>query len=90
VTEAHGRPNHGELQELLPFFTENRIGWYLWELMIGVDQTRYQWPNSPAAANDVVFQGLLHRDGSPYSAAELELIRAHAPPARDAAVARPR
>jgi hypothetical protein len=76
ATEALGRPNHGELHEILPLFEENGIGWYLWELMIGADQTRYQWPHSPAVAGDVVFQGLLYPDGTPYSDDEVELIRA--------------
>jgi plasmid stabilization system protein ParE len=78
ATEALGRPNHGELSEILPLFTENEIGWYLWELMIGADQTRYQWPSSPRVADDIVFQGLLYPDGTPYRRDEVELIRAPA------------
>lgn len=77
ATEALGRPNHGELEEILPLFSENGIGWYLWELMIGADQTRYQWPDSPSASEEIVFQGLLYPDGTPYREAELEAIRAH-------------
>jgi len=77
ATEALGRPNHGEIHEILPQFSENKVGWYLWELMIGADQTRYQWPNSPAA-DDVVFQGLLYPDGTPYRADEVDLVRAQA------------
>jgi hypothetical protein len=75
ATEALGRPNNGELHEILPLFIERGIGWYLWELMIGVDQTRYQWPDAPPVDDTVVFQGLLFPDGTPYSAAEVELIR---------------
>jgi hypothetical protein len=78
ATEALGRPNHGELHEILPLFDESRIGWYLWELMIGADQTRYQWPNSPPADDEIVFQGLLYPDGTPYNEQEVELIRAQA------------
>lgn len=74
ATEALGRPNHGEVHEILPLFERHRIGWYLWELMIGADQTRYQWPGSEPAG-DVVFQGLLHPDGTPYRLEEAELIR---------------
>jgi plasmid stabilization system protein ParE len=76
ATEALGRPNHGELHEILPFFAEHGIGWYVWELMIGADQTRYQWPDSPPAPADVVFQGLLWPDGTPYRDEEAELIEA--------------
>jgi hypothetical protein len=75
VTEALGWPNHGEPHEILPLFNENRIGWHLWELMIGADQTRYQWPDSPKVADEIVFQGLLYPDGTPYSGDEAELIR---------------
>jgi plasmid stabilization system protein ParE len=78
VTEALGRPNHGELDEILPLFNQNGIGWYLWELMIGADQTRYQWPDSAQAADEIVFQGLLHPDGTPYRRHEVDLLRAHA------------
>jgi plasmid stabilization system protein ParE len=76
ATEALGRPNHGEVDEILPLFQEHHVGWYLWELMIGADQTRYQWPGSPPAAEEVVFQGLLWPDGTPYRDDEAELIRA--------------
>jgi hypothetical protein len=75
ATEALGRPNNGELDEILPFFHEHGIGWFLWELMIGPDQTRYQWPGSPSAPVEVAFQGLLYPDGKPYRQSELELIR---------------
>jgi hypothetical protein len=75
ATEALGRPNHGEVQEILPVFREHRIGWYLWELMIGADQTRYQWPGAAAAPDDIVFQGLLYPDGAPFRAEEADLIR---------------
>ena len=76
ATEALGRPDHGELSEILPLFRESRIGWYLWELMIGADQTKYQWPHAAAVTEDMVFQGLLHPDGTPYREDEAELIRA--------------
>jgi hypothetical protein len=75
ATEALGRPNHGELHEILPLFDQHGFGWYLWELMIGADQTRHQWPHSPPVVDDVVFQGLLYPDGTPYSLEEAELIR---------------
>lgn len=75
ATEALGRPNHGELDEILPLFREHGIGWFLWELMIGADQTRYQWQDSPSAPESVVFQGLLYPDGTPYRESELELVR---------------
>jgi hypothetical protein len=75
ATEALGRPNNGELDEILPIFKERGIGWYLWELMIGADQTRYQWPDSPSVPDEIVFQGLLYPDGTPYREAEVELIR---------------
>jgi hypothetical protein len=59
VANGLGCPNLAELHKILPSFGENRTGWYLWELMIGVDQTRHQWPNSPPVVDEVVFQGLL-------------------------------
>jgi hypothetical protein len=78
ATEALGRPNHGELHQTLPWLAQHGIGWYLWELMIGADQTRYQWSNAPRVSDDIVFQGLLYPDGTPYRKDEAELIRAGA------------
>lgn len=78
ATEALGRPNHGDVAEILPLFRRESIDWYLWELMIGADQTRYQWPGAAPVADDVVFQGLLYPDGTPYSSAEIELIQREA------------
>jgi plasmid stabilization system protein ParE len=78
ATEALGRPNHGELEEIVPLFARHRIGWYLWELMIGADQTRYQWPDAPPAPTGTVFQGLLYPDGRPYREDEARLLRAQA------------
>lgn len=75
ATEALGRPNHGELQEIIPLFGRHGIGWYLWELMIGVNQTRYQWPDSPPVSDEIVFQGLLFPDGTPYREDEIDLLR---------------
>ncbi len=77
ATEFLGRPNHGELHETLPLFAEHKIGWYLWELMIGVNQTRYQWAHAPTAPEDVVFQGVLYSDGTPYRQDEVELLRSY-------------
>jgi len=59
----------------IPLFGEHGIGWYLWELMIGADQTRYQWPDSPPAPDEIVFQGLLYPDGTPYREDEVQLVR---------------
>lgn len=66
ATEILGRPNHGELHEMLPMLKEHGIGWYFWELMIGVDQTCYQWPHAPRVSDDIIFQGFLYPDGTPY------------------------
>ena len=77
ATEFLGRPNHGELHEVLTLFTEHRIGWYFWELMIGANQTRYQWAlkDAPAVAEEIAFKGLLYPDGTPYRQDDADLIR---------------
>ena len=74
ATEILGRPNHGELHQVIPFLRKHKIGWYIWELMIGVDQTRYQWPGQPEVDEKIVFQGLLYPDGKPYSEKEIQLL----------------
>jgi len=74
ATEILGRPNHGELHQVIPLLRKHKIGWYIWELMIGVNQTRYQWPNSPKVDENIVFQGLIYPDGKPYSEKEIQLL----------------
>src|SRR5262249_1631442 len=77
ATEALGRPDHGEVHEVLPLFARHGIGWYLWELMIGADPTRYQWPGEPPP-DARGFQRPLYAHGTPYRVDETELIRGQA------------
>ncbi len=78
ATEILGRPNHGELAEMLPLLRQHGIGWYFWELMIGVNQTRYQWLHAPAAPEEIYFQGVLYPDGNAYRQDEVDLLLSYA------------
>ncbi len=78
ATEILGRPNHGELAEMLPLLRQHRVGWYFWELMIGVNQTRYQWQHAPKVEDEIYFQGVLFPDGTPYRQDEVDLLLAFA------------
>ncbi len=64
----------------LPIFAREQIGWYNWGLVAGRTQTYLDWRrefNTPDS--DSAWQhDLLQADGSPYDAAEIELIRSFA------------
>ena len=70
----------GQTVELiLPIFARERIGWYNWGLVAGRTQTYLDWRremNEPASA--LWQHDIFHADGSPYSEAEIKLIRAFA------------
>ena len=61
-----------------PILRENQIGWYFWELMIGINQTRYQWSHAPAAPADIFFQSVLYPAGTPYRQYEVDRLRSYA------------
>lgn len=74
VTECLARP-HNNLADFIPVYERHKVGWYIWEAMIGEDQTRFPWgtkPNSPEP--EAPFHGLIYPDGKPYSQDEVKLI----------------
>gem|GEM_PF-416446 len=59
-----------------PLFKRQRVGCYSWGLVNGRTQTQFAWWSKPDAPEpEVWFHDLLHRDNSPYNAAEVALIR---------------
>jgi len=64
LTETMGRPIH-PLCEVLRVTNEARIGWFVWELMIGIDQ--FSLPNGPGCPP---FQGLVFPNGDMYDNVE--------------------
>lgn len=70
----------------LPYFERERIGCFHWGLVNGRTQTHLPWPGLEALANYGLWHhDLLHADGSPYDAAEIECFRAACVRARAAA-----
>ena len=70
----------GQTVELiLPIFARERIGWYNWGLVAGRTQTYLDWRRELNTPENTTWQhDILHADGTPYSGAEIELIRSFA------------
>ncbi len=63
-------------EENLPLFRDAGVHCFAWGLVTGRTQTRFPWGSSPGAPEpDVWFHDLLHEDGSPWDADEVEGIR---------------
>jgi hypothetical protein len=84
---SHGRPlicteymarTRGSLfKDILPMLREENIGAYNWGLVAGKSNTIYAWdtPMPDGKEPKVWFHDIFRKDGTPYSAAEVELIR---------------
>ena len=60
----------------LPILRRGNVGSYFWGLVNGRSQTQFAWGSPPGAPEpEVWFHDLLRRDGTPYLAEEVELIR---------------
>ena len=79
-TEWLRRQVVGQTVELiLPIFARERIGWYNWGLVAGRTQTYLDWRRELNTPDNTTWQhDILHADGTPYSDAEIELIRSFA------------
>ena len=63
-------------EALLPYFAEQRIGCFHWGLVNGRTQTHLPWPTfAKLAEGGLWHHDLLHADGTPWSAREIELFR---------------
>ncbi|MFN7150575.1 MAG: hypothetical protein ACK4V6_14005 [Microthrixaceae bacterium] len=74
-TEWMARP--GSPVELLDVLADRGVGAYNWGLVDGRTQTKYPWTSwiRPRRGDGVWFHELLHADGTPYDAAEVERFR---------------
>ncbi len=77
-TEYLARSMSSTFQDILPVLADRRIGAYNWGWVDGKTQTKYPWsswtdvvPGEP----DPWFHDVLHPDGTPYDATEIDLIR---------------
>lgn len=77
-TEYMARPTGSTFQDVLPFFKAERIAAINWGFVDGKSQTKFPWDSSSKAYPDEPepwFHDVLRRDGTPYRADEVELIR---------------
>lgn len=81
-TEYMGRPV-STFAEVLPLLHGRNVGAFSWGLVDGRSQTKFPWTSwlSPVEGEpDPWFHEVLHADGTPYDAAEADLIRDIAAP----------
>jgi hypothetical protein len=75
-TEFMARTFGNTLDNVLPFFSKYKFGWYVWGLCAGSAQYHFpwRWPEGSPPPK-VWFHCLLYPDGTPYRDEEIELIR---------------
>jgi hypothetical protein len=60
----------------LPIFKEHHVGCYSWGLVSGKTQTIYPWRAQGGVAEPALwFHDIFRKDGTPYDAQEVALIR---------------
>jgi hypothetical protein len=75
-TECLRRQVGNTFNAILPVFSEHNVGWYNWGLVAGRTQTYMPWGSKKGDPMPKVWQhDMLHPDGRPYDAKEIELIR---------------
>jgi len=80
-TEWLARHVGSRIGDQLPIFHQENIGCYQWGLVNGKTQTHIPWPgiltrlSNHSEVSGEWFHDLLHSDGTPYSSAEIALIR---------------
>lgn len=61
---------------ILPLFAKHKVGWYHWGLVAGRTQTYMHWGSRKGSPTPKIWQhDVFKRDGTPYDANELEMIR---------------
>lgn len=69
-------PQGKYLQEILPIFAREQVGWYHWGLVAGRTQTYLNWTSKAGDPLPDVWQhDVFHEDGMPYDPAEIEMVR---------------
>jgi len=77
-TEWMARDRGSTFEALLPLWKAERVGCYSWGLVQGKTQTYYPWGSPEGAPEPEVWHhDILRPDGTPYSQAEADVIRAH-------------
>jgi hypothetical protein len=75
-TEWMRRPGNSLFQTHFPAFRQEEVGCYFWGLVNGKSQTQFPWGSPKGAPEPALwFHDLLARDGKPFSAEEVEVIK---------------
>lgn len=77
-TEYMARGNRSTFEGILPILHRHRVGAWNWGFVSGKSQTIYPWDSWQKAYTsepDPWFHDILRQDGTPYSKAEVRLIR---------------
>jgi hypothetical protein len=77
-TEFMARGNGSTFQDILPILKKENVGAYCWGLVDGKSQTKYPWATwqMPIIGEPKPWHhDIFHKDGKPYSEAEVQLIR---------------
>ena len=77
-TEYMARGNESTFEDILPIMKENNIGAYNWGFVAGKSQTIYPWDSwnkTYTAEPELWFHDIFRTDGTPYSQAEVDLIK---------------
>jgi len=76
-TEYMARKNGSRFENILPLLKENGVGAINWGLVSGKTNTIYAWstPIPDGSEPPVWFHDIFRNDGTPYDAAETDLIR---------------
>jgi len=77
-TEYMARPAGSTFQDILPYFKQESIGAYNWGFVAGKTQTIYPWDSweKPYTAEPPVwFHDIFRKDGTPFDAEEVRLIK---------------
>jgi len=75
-TEFMARTLGSRFETHLPVFRRERVGCVCWGLVRGRTQTAFSWQDRPGTREpEVWFHDILWPDGTPYDAAEVEVVR---------------
>jgi hypothetical protein len=76
-TEYMARNNGSKFNNIMPLLKKQNIGAYNWGLVAGKTNTIYKWdtPMSSGEEPKVWFHDIFRKDGTPYSQAEVDLIK---------------
>ncbi|MFS4454964.1 cellulase family glycosylhydrolase [Maribacter sp. 2304DJ31-5] len=77
-TEYMARTNNNLFEDVMPYFKEENIGAINWGFVSGKTNTIYPWESWEKTFTkepDIWFHDILRKDGTPFSEAEVKLIR---------------